>query len=519
MISPGDGGPLHTQLSIVSMIVLAFLLLSCDILRTAPFSIISWAPGEGFLGEDDDVTLSVTFSEPPSIVRTEQAFSLTENGVPVHGEFNWDGNTMIFIPFSALGKTADFRLSVGLGAMSPAGVSLEEALVGRFTNRAECVRPHVVSTVPKRSGLLTGDMDSVLIEFSEAVDSEHYRSCLSVSPPVCGVWSLDEHGSKAVFSPLEPWSWAVEYTITVSSELSDVSGNRMGRAYTFRFTVGEDTCAPKVIEAWAIDETGLRVASLLPEAYDEEPPVVNDAWERPWRLCVLFSEPVSTRTASSRIVVDGGSALALKTSEAYVDLLCLDFSDPPIWGEHLRVCIRTGIEDACGNASDDETCFRLLCDGIHSRPPRFAGIRLALSPGALVPEDRELTVFSVDSPFQTLAISLGETQYPIGLPVSVSIELYVELATEASLDPFSIMESFGFSASNSALDFYPSRVVLAGLSYAQPYEPWSSYSIARLDGTITNRVNSGVLTLSLAAGFHDASHNSCASTQSLLLLK
>ncbi len=501
------------------IVVVASILLSCDILRAAPFIIVGWTPGEGCFGETDDMSISVTFSEAPDRARTEEAFSLTDNGARVYGTFCWDGVTMKFIPFNPLSRAADFRVSVGTDAMSPGGVSLEEALAGRFSTKAESVRPMVVASVPERAGMLASDLDSVLIEFSEAVDREGYRGCLSISPPQTGVWNLEDGDTKTRFCPLEPWAWATEYSLTVSADIQDARGNRMGRPYTFCFTVGEDINPPHIIEAWGIDASGLRVATLMLQSYDDEAPVLNGSWERTWRLCLRFSEPVSTRSAASRIVVDGGAPLVMKSLEAYEDVLILEFEQPPQWGERLRICLRRGIEDACGNASDDETSIMLLCDGPHSMPPRFVGIRIPLAPGALVLEDRELMVFSVDQPFQTVAITGGDTHYPIGLSTPVSIEVYVELATGASLDLLSIMASFCFSSSNAALDFYPSRVVLEGFTYAQPHVPWEGYAIARLDGSLINRVDSGILTFCLEAGFKDSGGNSTSSSQSVVILK
>ncbi len=492
---------------------------SCDILRSRPFCVISWTPGEGRFGSDDDLTASVTFSEEPDRVSAENAFSMTENGAAIAGSFSWDGVTLRFDPCMTLRDAADFRVSVGAGARNPRGVSLEDILEGRFSTRLEDGRPSIVSTEPERGGILEGILGSVSLVFSEPVDAASYRECLSLTPAITGVWRLGDDGATATFSPLEPWVWAAEYRLTVSGDLSDSCGNRMGESVSLRFTVGDDAIQPSVIGAQALDKSGALVSSLLPDDPSDGFVTENAEWEADWRFRVSFSENVSMRSLEGCVESEGGPSVTLESLDDMADSAVFRLDERPAWGKRFAIRIRAGMEDANGNPSESDTVFRFLADGPHSAPPRFMGIRMPLAPGETNPEDRDLAVFALDEPYSTLALSGGTGSYPLGVATNTSLELYIEVAPGACLDPASIMESFTVSGSNGAIDVSLNRVTIAGFEYATPHAPWAACSVARIDGTLTNRVNSGIVTFALAAGFRDSSWNATCTAQSLPLLK
>jgi hypothetical protein len=83
----------------------------------------------------------------------------------------------------------------------------------------------------------------------------------------------------------------------------------------------------------------------------------------------------------------------------------------------------------------------------------------------------------------------------------------------------SLMKSFRFSSTNGALDFSANRMLAEGLEYVDPYGPWAGFALARIDGSLTNRVDSGLLTVQLAAGFSDSSGNASGAAQRLTLQK
>jgi hypothetical protein len=142
-----------------------------------------------------------------------------------------------------------------------------------------------------------------------------------------------------------------------------------------------------------------------------------------------------------------------------------------------------------------------------------------LAPGAAAPGDRGLAAFGTEAPYAALTLAGEAESYPYGVATPTSIELYFEVAPGAFLDRLSIMDSFGVSATNDAMSFSASGVVLAGVDYAALHGPWAAYAVARVDGTLTNNVDTGVITFTVSSGFKDSAGNETSAAQSLPLVK
>jgi len=492
---------------------------SCELLRASIFRVESWTPGEGRFDGGDDLMISVTFSEPPDRASVESAFSMTEDGTDVSGAFSWNGTTLFFTPFASIGASASFRVGVSDEAMTARGVSLDPALEGRFTTRKEDGRPAVLSTEPENGATTPDRFGLVAVTFSEPIDQATFRDRLSVTPNVIGAWRLEAGGELAIFTPLEPWAWATEYVVTAASELEDASGNQLGDSYSLRFSVGEDRSAPSLLETVAVDASGDVRANVSQDYSDDGSVTENDGWEGSWRLRLSFTEPVSLESLSSRIACDEGLGLTLETRGLSAETVIVGLDERPAWGGRFSVRLKAGIEDESGNATESDLVFRFVADGPGSEPPRFIGIRLPLAPGSILPEDRDLAAFGVDEPFSTMAVSGDDARYPVGVATATAIELYIKLAPGADLDALSVMETFSVATTNGALSFSANRASVSGLSYASPYDGWGACAIARIDGTITNRVDSGVVTFGFAAGLRDSSGNAAIEAQRLPLLK
>jgi len=512
---------LETPLAaLFNAVVIASLVLSaCDVLRTAPFEIMAWSPGPGRHAVVGDIHVSVMFSEEPDRASAENSFSLTEDGAALSGTFSWLGSSLAFLPCGGLKPNAEYRMTVSADARNPLGVSLAQSFEVSFSSKQEAVRPAVVASFPVRDGVLETQNDTVSITFSEAVDAASFRDCISLSPSIKGIWKLQPDNMSAEFSSLEPWNWGTEYRLTIAAELLDTSGNMMGEPYTGCFTVGVDRNPPELLYAEAIDAAGLFVAVMSADPPQDGSVRENPGWETFWKLRLHYSEPVSWRSFTPAIEGEGGVSLEAGWTDEFSETLDVLITRYPDWGGSFSVRIRPGVQDEAGNASLTETVFRFIFDGVGSRPPRFVGIRIPLAPGEPLPADRNLAVYSVQVPYATIALSGADTGYPVGVPVATSIEVYVELAAGSSVNILSLMESFRFSSTNGALDFSANNMVAGYFESAEPYEPWAACAVARIDGILTNHVDSGILTVQLAAGFSDSLGNATIAAQRLALLK
>lgn len=505
--------------ALASLLVALCAPSSCSLLGPDDFAVSSWSPGPGRREAAALSAVRVSFSAEPDRVSAENAFSLSADGSPLSGAFAWDGAVMSFAPYLGFRDGVDYAIAVREEARTPAGVSLARKFEGRFSTKAEDGRPSVAASEPCDGGVLPGRFDRLVIRFNEPVDRASFRGALSLSPAISGVWRLEEGGRSAVFEPLEAWAWGSPYLARVSAELRDESGNNMGCAYEFRFSIGEDRAPPSLAAAEALDPAGGVVAALValdPSGGASEP---NRGWEAGWRLLLRFSEPVSTESLAARVVASAGLALRMDEGEAFREEVTFGFAERPAFGAGFSIRVKSGVEDSLGNATQADAEFLVVADGPGSAPPRLIGVRLPLAPGEPDPGLRRLAAFPADEPFATLPLGSGAAEYPPGAPTASSIELYFELASGASIEPFSLMSSFSLSSTNDALYFSPLAVSPGGLAYAEPYGPWAGYAVARVDGLVTNRVASGVVSLRLAVGLRDSAGNAAPLAQTLPFLK
>ncbi|MBN2875578.1 MAG: Ig-like domain-containing protein, partial [Spirochaetales bacterium] len=469
-------------LLLILPVAMGVTLLSCSLLGSTSFFVQSWLPGEGRYGEAGTLSIRVVFSEIADTCSVEEAFSLTENGFRLDGDYSWDGPALSFEPYAELENNADYTLTIGAQARNTAGASLATAFEGRFTTRADDVRPRVLSTAPVREGCVADTRGEISITFNKAIASESYRSHLSVSPAIGGVWSLSAEGTVAVFTPLSPWEKTLWYELQVSSEVEDCAGNRAGAPFSSRFRAGEDGTPPMLIEAVAVTSNGDAVETLCEDDASGSARSVNEGWESGYALMLRFSEPVVTRTIASRVSCEGGTDPRMVGGDAVAAEVVFEFDDPVAWGDEFLVRVRPGIEDENGNSSEDEYLYRIIADGAASKPPLFVGIRIPLSPGASDPAERNVVAFPVNEPYETLHLASDPASFPVDVATAVSLELYFRLAEGATLDALSLMEFFKLSSTNDALRFRSIKILPAGLPWIAPPEGWHDCAIARVDG-------------------------------------
>lgn len=496
---------------------LAVSMCSCDMLARDEFSVLSWAPGEGFVTEP--FPIRIRFSPEPDRASVENAFSLLEDGEAVAGTFGWNGDTITFRPDAPPRPSSAYRLLLSGEARSPAGVSLEQPFEARFTTRNEEERPSVAGFLPGDGALLTDRFQTLTLRFSEPVRGASLGACLSLRPSTRGTWSPSPEGNVATFKPLEPWRAGLDYELRVSGELEDAGGMRMGAPWGGRFRLAGEGEGPVLLGVDAVGPDGLVAATLAPDRDDDGVVTRNAGWEGSWRLALRFSSTVRRSGLESRLLLTGGPGLSILGLGEESERFEVDLVGRPDWGALLVLELSPGVEDGHGVGSAGGAVYRLVADGPGSRPPRLAGIRLPLRPGEASASDRGLRAFASGGGFETLVLEDEAEAYPLGREVPTSMELYLELAEGAELDAVSIMESLRIAVANEALSVSVDKVRLGGIDWAEPHEPWSGFAVASVDARLRNGIGSGIVTVSLAAGLKDGAGNESAEAQAVALLK
>ena len=513
---------------------LGLALQGCDILRSSPFMVSSWNPGEGSHQDFTGPGISLEFSHEPDRYSVERSLSCTEDGLPLSGTFVWEGRRLSFFPAGGIRANRDYRINLSTDAQDTEGLSLDTAFEGTFSTRPDMERLVLTGSSPADGGSLVNSggaapgpcFEAFVLNFSRAVGPEHLYQYVSFSPSIRGLWQVSSDASDlttAHFTPSEAWQNGRSYICTISADLPDKYDRPMGRTYSIHFTVGDDREPPVLVSIQALDAGGNAVQDLAFSDFEGEtgpsaPVPLNEHFEISYGLTLEFSEPVDPATVKNRLFFQPALGFTLSPPYPESASFTVRFTDKPVYGTTYTLSLARAVADGTGNTSTRQVLCSFLVNGEGSKPPRFAGIRLPLAPGAAAGSE-DPVAFGMDSAYGNLAIQAGSDQYPYEIPTNTWIELYFEAAPGAGIDLFSLMNSLNISATNSCLSFSPRKVIDSGFTWTDPEPGWEGLVRVEVQGLLTNRTDAGILTVSLSADLADTLGNRAGQSWSLPLCK
>jgi hypothetical protein len=468
--------------------------------------VAAWSPGDGY-HDPDSVEVALAFSGEPDRSSAERSFSLTEDSHILAGHFVWHGSRMIFRPAAPLAANRDYLITLKTDAQDTKGLSLERQFEGAFTTRTDRIRPRLVSTVPGDGLVLAEERGLVELFFSDPLNKSTLEN-LSFSPSISGVWSLEDDGFKAVFTPSEDWINGREYRLTIAGSLEGYTELETGRSYVLHFSAGSDRTRPELLSASALDSGGNTALTL-------EENIENTLWERNYRLALVFSEPVDSSSVTAALGCLPSLGMMLETLPGYNDTLVYRFTDTPSYDTSYTLVLDKNVRDRAGNTLNKKTVWYIKADGVSSKTPVLRGMRIPLAPGSVDVSD--MAVYSPENLFADLPIEGGNYAFDTG--VSTWIELYFEIAQGASIDTLSLMNLFKLSATNGALSFSPRSIQLSNFSVAQSAAGWESLYRVEIRGILTNRPYMGMVTIETGAGLKDSFGNKSSEAFRFLLVK
>lgn len=502
---------------------LSFLLvtLSCDILRSSPFQVVAWAPGEGFKDNSRSLEVSLQFSHPPDRSSVEGAFSCTEEGSPLGGNFRWEGDCLHFIPPTPFAENRDYRITLGTEAQDNTGLSLERPFEGRFSTRLPGDAPRVLGCSIQDGEVLERPPEDLGLEFSTPVTLGSCESFISLSPTISGRWDLDPSGRKIRFVTQELWRWGTTYTLTVASDFTDAASRRLMQAYRRTFTVGTDTVAPSVTIVQALIPPDSHTQNLSFCSQDGQELPENSDWETFYSLGLQFSEPVDADSLKSHLTIFPSPPWTLVPQSGKTAEFRVEFPQRLSYGEGYLFTLGPGLLDEQGNASTHTWTWRVRVNGKQSKPPTLRGLRIPLDPrGEAI--DQSIQNFAVEDPFASL--TLESEGYPYGVGTPTWIELFFDTAEtpegqKRGLDPFSFIDAFRLETTNGAFSFTPLDVGFETCTSPAPPLPWASFVRVQVRGTLINQPNSGLVLFKIGSGLRDTGGNTVAKETVLPLSK
>ena len=225
-------------------------LTGCDLFQhlqhmDAPSVVLS-DPADQLVKAEDLPVVSLTFSSEMNRIETEQAFSLTEGGKVLVGDFSWEGSTLKFSPCNRINDNKEYLLTVLKDAEDEWGNSLERDWFYSFSTRSEQVPPELIAACPEDFSLLEGLRTPLTLTFSEPVDQESFRKSLHLSPDFIRTFSWDEASMSVTLIPLEDYQAGQDFTLEISEELLDLSGNCLKEEISLLYRI-RDEIPPAVL--------------------------------------------------------------------------------------------------------------------------------------------------------------------------------------------------------------------------------------------------------------------------------
>ena len=494
-----------------------FSFISCDILRTSLFEVVSWSPGSGYQSEPEKINISLDFSHDPDRASIEKNFSLTGDGNRVKGTFSWNDKKMTFSPLAPLETNTDYTITLSADAHDTKGLSMDEPFNRYFSTRPDNTRPFLLSSYPEMYSEITDARAEISLEFSIPVPLKTLYDNVSFSPSMTGIWRLENDGKLAIFTPAEPWIQKTRYEVRFSASLTDNNGMNIGNDFLCVFTTKIDLEIPYLVNAMRITNKNELIDLSADRGYSSaaESPVENQDWEKDDKLTLIFSKPVDSISVKNYTSVENGPNLIMETPAGYETEYIFRFESMPAYESRFTLKVKPGIKDAAGNETKEEYIYKIFANGKYSKSPTLAGIRIPMAPNSGA--DNELIFYDMNSLFKDFPIT-GEN-YPSGENIKTWIELYFLTAEDASIDLFSLMEIFRIDTSNNVISFSPRQVKDTDFSTAEPHIGMEEYKRVEIIGYLTNSTNFGVVNIQISAGLKDTLGNRNDKLQKISLLK
>ena len=182
--------------------------------------------------------LRLTFNQPMDRASTQGAFSLTDaSGNPVAGTFTWEekDTILVFQPSAPLLRGTNYTLKLGGQAKGaedagvPLGTDFSAALISLPNLAVSATQPEAGKPLP-----VPGGFGTVVLTFTAPVPTKGIDAFFAVNPPVSNLSVyVDGSGTQAYVSGF--FKANSDYTLTVSPDLADTYGQKMGAPFTLTF--------------------------------------------------------------------------------------------------------------------------------------------------------------------------------------------------------------------------------------------------------------------------------------------
>lgn len=223
--------------------------------QTAPTVNSTNSPSNGSINVPLNTSISASFNEAMTVSTVSAVtFTLKRGATSVPGAVTYSGGLgAILSPASVLLPNTVYTAMISTGAEDLAGNGLAANFVWSFTTGAtiDATPPVVASTLPLNGASQVAVNATISAVFSEAIDPTTLStaSVLLKRGATAITGTVSHSGNAVVFTPTVALANNAEHTVTITSAVTDLSGNILLQPKVWSFTTvsSTDAIAPIVV--------------------------------------------------------------------------------------------------------------------------------------------------------------------------------------------------------------------------------------------------------------------------------
>lgn len=262
---------------VASLTALVFVFLGggCgkETAATVAPSVTSTVPVAGATGVPVNQVISATFNESmnPATI-TDATFLLTGPGTTaVSGvvKYNATGSVASFTPTASLAYNTTYTATITTAVTNTVGVRPAAGYTWSFTTATQ---PTVIGTVPANGATLVPTNQVLTATFSKALNpaTVNATTFLLKGPggtAVTGTVTYNATGSVASFTPSVALTYNTAYTATITTGVTDLTGDPLAANYTWSFTTAVQ---PMVLSTVPLNgATGVALNQVLSATFSQ----------------------------------------------------------------------------------------------------------------------------------------------------------------------------------------------------------------------------------------------------------
>ena len=195
--------------------------------------LVSAQPSDNMVTVHLDSNVQLNFSYSMDAASVEANFSLqTSAGNQVEGQSGWneDFTTFTFTPTVMLQRDTAYSIQLGAQAAALGGTVLGEQIRQTWYTVPKLI---IHGSAPPEGGI-KNNYESLILYLTSPIATDAIKDYVTLNPsiPNLDAWMDDGQMALYLYGSFDP---DIDYTLTVSPDLTDLWGSRLGQTYTLHF--------------------------------------------------------------------------------------------------------------------------------------------------------------------------------------------------------------------------------------------------------------------------------------------